>query len=381
MKSKTFRNWAFTLHRYLGLAMGFVLIIIGLTGSLLVFQKEINHFLVAQQFGHISPQEAPLPLESVVNTVKAEYDSSRKDLKLNKVYIPSEPNEPIMFAFVAPDDKGIDVIVNPYTGAIMGERSDRTLILLLYELHYNLMAGDIGMTIVGVIAFLLLVLSITGVILWPGWRRLIAGFKIKWNAHPKRLNFDIHKVVGIITVVFLTLTAFTGFCWNFYDFTEPIIYAVTFTKKQPEPVSVPKPGQLPLRLTEQLKIADAALPGAMVKSISFPSQPEDSLTISFKLPQENAERGQSNVYLDQYTGKVLRVDNALKMPLGDRILNSFIPLHYGTFGGLSTRILYVFVGLSPLILFISGFVMYQHRYREKSVRHNQVIELSKNHQD
>ncbi|WP_228058280.1 MULTISPECIES: PepSY-associated TM helix domain-containing protein [unclassified Nostoc] len=67
--------------------------------------------------------------------------------------------------------------------------------------------------------------------------------------------------------------------------------------------------------------------------------------------------------------------------MGDRILNSFIPLHYGTFGGLSTRILYVFVGLSPLILFISGFVMYQHRYREKSVRHNQVIELSKNHQD
>ena len=59
----------------------------------------------------------------------------------------------------------------------------------------------------------------------------------------------------------------------------------------------------------------------------------------------------------------MQVDNALKPLLGDRILNSFNPLHYGTFGGLPTRILYVFVGLVPLILFITGFVMWQYRKR------------------
>ncbi|MEH2367214.1 PepSY-associated TM helix domain-containing protein [Nostoc sp.] len=41
-------------------------------------------------------------------------------------------------------------------------------------------------------------------------------------------------------------------------------------------------------------------------------------------------------------------------------------MHYGTFGGLPTRILYVFVGLAPLILFITGFVMWKQRYRTKS---------------
>jgi len=39
--------------------------------------------------------------------------------------------------------------------------------------------------------------------------------------------------------------------------------------------------------------------------------------------------------------------------------------HYGTFGGLPTRILYVFVGLSPLILFITGFVMWWFRRKQK----------------
>ncbi|MEI1375931.1 PepSY-associated TM helix domain-containing protein [Nostoc sp. UHCC 0926] len=38
--------------------------------------------------------------------------------------------------------------------------------------------------------------------------------------------------------------------------------------------------------------------------------------------------------------------------LGDRILNSFNDLHYGTFWGLPSRIFYMFVGFAPLILLI-----------------------------
>ncbi|MEH1786191.1 hypothetical protein [Nostoc sp.] len=45
--------------------------------------------------------------------------------------------------------------------------------------------------------------------------------------------------------------------------TELIIYAVTFTSKPSEPVSKPIPSKSTLGLTEQLKIADAALPGAV----------------------------------------------------------------------------------------------------------------------
>ncbi|MEH1852483.1 MAG: PepSY-associated TM helix domain-containing protein [Nostoc sp.] len=157
--------------------------------------------------------------------------------------------------------------------------------------------------------------------------------------------------------------------------TAPIIYAVTFTSKPSEPVSKPIPSKSTLGLTEQLKIANAALPDAVTKSIYFPSKAEDALQIRMKLPQENEEYGNSNVYLDQYSGDVLRVDNALKMPLGDRVLNLFVPLHYGTFWGLPSRILYVLVGLAPLILFITGIMMYRYRHKTKSGKHN-AIKLS-----
>ncbi|WP_052290062.1 TonB-dependent receptor plug domain-containing protein [Scytonema millei] len=49
------------------------------------------------------------------------------------------------------------------------------------------------------------------------------------------------------------------------------------------------------------------------------------------------------------------------------VLGSFTPLHYGTFWGLPSRILYVFVGLAPLILFVTGFVMWRYRYRGKKI--------------
>lgn len=181
-----------------------------------------------------------------------------------------------------------------------------------------------------------------------------------------RVNFDIHKVAGFVAAVFLVFTFFTGFCWNLGEFTYPLIYAATFSQDQAaDPVSKPISGLAPLKLVEQMKTAQAMLPEASLQSIDFPAKPENALRFRFKLPQEKFESGNSNVYLDQYSGQVLRVNNALKSSLGDRILNSFTPLHYGTFGGLSTRILYVFVGFSPLILFITGFVMYRHRYQEK----------------
>ncbi|MFN6541181.1 MAG: PepSY-associated TM helix domain-containing protein [Nostoc sp. EkiNYC01] len=381
MNSKKIRDLTFILHRYVGLAVGLVLIIVGLTGSLLVFEQDFDHLAIAQQYGHITPQKEQLSPESVVNIIQARY-AARSDLKLFRIYLPDAPDAPYIGQLASTDGHRTEVFVNPYTGKIMGQRLwDQTLIGIMLNLHYTLMAGETGIIIVGITALLMCILSITGLILWPGWRRLITGFKIKLDAHPKRANFDIHKVAGIITVVFLFFTGFTGFCWNFYDLTEPIIYAVTFTPKLSEPVSQPIFGKSILNLTQQLKIANAALPGAITKSIYFPDKPENALQIRMKLPQENIEYGNSNVYLDQYSGKVLRVDNGLKLSLGDRVLNSFVPLHYGTFWGLPSRILYVFVGLAPFILFITGFVMWRYRYQAKTRISDRPSKLSHSRRD
>ena len=364
MKSRKLRNISLALHQYIGLVVGLLLIIVGLTGSLLVFQHEIDRFLVQRQFGLVIPQQQRVSIESVLNTVKAAY-SDRPDLKLNSIDTHPE-NNIYKVRFFASDDKRTEVFVNSYTGKILGDRIwDNSLIGVTFKLHFALLVGRTGEIIVGVAALLLLILSITGIILWSGWRKLISGFKIRWRSHPKRVNLDIHKVAGIVTAIFLAFTAFTGFCWNFSEVAEPAIYAITLTPNAAKPVSVPIAGKSPLGITQIIQTADAALPGAETTFINLGKKPENAIAVYKKRPQELNDYGDSVVYLDRYSGKILKLQDGLNLSLGDKVLNSFSPLHYGTFWGLPTRILYIFVGLAPLILGITGYALWWYRYRLK----------------
>ncbi|MGF1588003.1 MAG: PepSY-associated TM helix domain-containing protein [Pleurocapsa sp.] len=353
MDNKKIRNVAFALHRYIGLVVGIILIIVGLTGSLLVFQKEIDHFLIGQQFGRLTPQQQPISLEKIFQNVQETY-KNRPDLKLDSISLNTAPDLPSQVWLKSQDDEWIEVLVNPYNNEILGTRQwENTLFGITYQLHYALLAGEPGIIIVGIAALFLFILSVTGLVLWPGW--------------PKRVNFDLHKVAGIISVVFLAMIAFTGFCWNFYEQTEPLIYAVTFSPQPVEPVSQVIPGATTMNLTEIIQRAETALPGGKITYFGIPSEPEGVFHLHKQLPGQK-DQSSSEVNLDRYTGKVLKVtDGTQSLSLGETILNAFTPMHYGTFGGIPTRILYVFVGLAPTILFITGLVMYRLRRRPQKV--------------
>jgi uncharacterized iron-regulated membrane protein len=245
----------------------------------------------------------------------------------------------------------------------------------IYDLHYKLLAGDPGTLIMGIVALLTLILSITGIILWPGWRKLIAGFKVKWKAHPKRVNFDIHKVAGIVTAVFLALIGFTGFAWNVPQAqVETVIYAATFTPKPKEPASKPVAGKSPLPIAEVVRRADAAMPGAKTEFISFPEKPEGVFTISKRQPQESGQWSDTRILLDTFSGEVVQVTDGLKLSRAESILNQFGPLHFGTFWGVTSKVLYVLVGLAPTLLMVTGVVMWMHR-RRKKVSPQQTIDV------
>jgi uncharacterized iron-regulated membrane protein len=299
----------------------------------------------------------------LVDTVKKTY-ANHPDWKVNQVEM--RPHQPFYTVGLnRPDDTQWEVFVNPYTGKVMGDRQRETaLFSRILDLHYALLSGAIGTIIVGIAALLLVILSITGIVLWPGWRRLISGFKIKWNTHPKRLNYDLHKVAGIITAVFLAVIAFTGFCWNFYDQSYPVIYAATLTPKPPEVKSTVLQGKVPLSLGEALRQSELALPEAVTTFITLPTKPDAAFEFYKKVPGDS-EDFSSYVKIDQYNSKILDMQDSRVAKLGDRVLNSFTPLHYGTFGGIPTRILYMFVGLAPTVLLVTGFVMWRYRRRGK----------------
>ncbi|MHC5857744.1 PepSY-associated TM helix domain-containing protein [Nostoc sp.] len=366
MNARKIRNTAFHLHRWLGLIGGTLLCIAGLTGSVLVFWHEIDHVVLVERFGRIIPGVERVSIPAIADTVKTAY--ANKGLTLGGIGLPEHADQPYQVWLNDTADHTLYVFVNPYTGQVMGDRQwETSWIGSIYSLHYKLLAGDIGEWIMGIVALLTLILSITGIILWPGWRKLIAGFKIKWqNAHIKRTNFDIHKVAGIITAVFLAFIGFTGFAWNIPQAKmTDVIYAATLTRKPADPVSTPITGKQPLAIADLLQRADAAVPNATTTYVSFANKPEEPFGVGKKQAQETGEYGRTRVYLDQFTGKVIQLNNGVKPSRAEAILNQFGPLHFGTFGGLPTQILYVFVGLSPTVLMVTGVVMWWYRRRVK----------------
>lgn len=359
---------AFILHRYIGVTMGLLLLVIGLTGSSLVFWKEIDHArnLPLMQ---VVPQGERVSLDSILKPVQSAYPN----LKLTYIGLPRQPEGTYEVGMESKAEKWTDVYVNPYTGAILGSRQwDHSLMGIVYELHYTLLAGQVGEKVIGVCGLLLLLLGITGLILWPGWRRLVAGFKIRWHSPSRLVNYDLHKVVGILAIVFLSLLAFTGTVMSFYTEFEGAVYWLTGTPKPQVPTSTLVAGQPPTSLDAILHKADAALPGAATTYISLSGEPDGAVEVGKKFSQEALETGRSSVYLDRHSGEILRVENAFKVPLATRILNSQLSLHNGSYGGLSMRILYVFIGLTPAALFITGLTLWWHRQWDKAHRHEAV---------
>lgn len=359
-KSRKFHNIVFQLHRYIGFTVGLPIIFISLTGSLLVFKPEIEQLLIAQKVGSIEPQSQMVSIDKVLVTAKNAL-VTHPDLTINSIRLPPKPTSPYQVDLFDSQDQLTRLFIHPYTAKVMGwMEGDSSIERILLKLHYGLLAGRTGEIIVGILGLLLFILSITGLVLWTGWRNLISGFKIKWNGHYRRVNYDVHKVTGIFTTLLLAITAFTGFCWNFSDWSYPIIYQATFTQTSPEITSTPLPNNSPLPLATLLKNSNAVFPGAKTFSITIPEKPTDVVSVRKRQSHETLFYGQTDVILDRYSGKTLRVVDSKKLPLGDSIIASFEPLHYGTFWGIFSRILYILLGLSPIVLLITSLRMYRY---------------------
>lgn len=101
----------------------------------------------------------------------------------------------------------------------------------------------------------------------------------------------------------------------------------------------------------------------------FPPRPAEEVTIRKSFPEQQTGRFDlSTVILNRYTGAVLRADKVLQATGPFQVKLGLANFHFGGFGGLPTRILYVGVGLTPLLLFGTGLSMYQNRKWNKARR-------------
>jgi uncharacterized iron-regulated membrane protein len=110
--------------------------------------------------------------------------------------------------------------------------------------------------------------------------------------------------------------------------------------------------------------ADAALPGGEVTYVNLPNG--GAAMVRKKMPSELHPNGRNFVYLHPQTGAVLALEDALRAPAGSRAYNVLYPIHIGRWGGIASRVLHTVLGLVPLVLFVSGLMMWRNRTRRRS---------------
>jgi len=372
-----------TLHLYVGLSFGFIFVLSGLTGSLLVFYVEIDELINPEL--QISRESATVPksYEELFQALRVRHPERLKAWRLE---IPRNNQAMMMARYYKPQETEhlhfapFIVWVNPYTANVVSSRFwGQYLMTWLYDLHYTLLLDLTGKTIMACIGGVILVSLLTGVYLWwPGPGKLKPALVFKGHTSRARFNFDLHKINGIYSLLFLFLLVISGILLELPDFFNPGINKLSHLFKAKTHHSISQNGNQRISLDRAVDIALQQFPKATLRWIETPVDVNGSYQIMLYQSGEPSRRfPKSTVWIDQYSGKVLDIRNPINNSSGDTFLSWLHPLHSGEIAGLSGRWLVFLLGFIPAILFVTGLIRWLQKRDARNLKNTRNAIQSK----
>lgn len=398
---------AFVLfHRWVGLVMACFLVLAGLTGALLVWNNELDARLNPQLFKAEPPGAHAQPLHPLQlrDAVQARYP----DAWVHYVPLKHTPGESLSFYIDGPVDPATgehaplpadQIFVHPYTGEVLGERrwgdisqGLTNLMPFLYRLHYSLALGTVGTWVFGVIALLWTLDCFVGAWLtFPPrrqvsasdaargrWGRWSSAWKLRWNAGPKKLNFDLHRAGGLWLWALLFVLAWSSVSFNLHaSVYRPVMDALF--ELQPDLYQTPARAERdePVPAMSWAKALDTGR--AHAKSLEqvhgFRVLGEDILNYDphkgiFRLRlrtdrDRNTEWGLTPLFFDARTGELIGITLPTGAAAGDTVTHWLQTLHTGHVWGLPYRVLLTAVGFAVAMLSATGVLIYLQRRRAR----------------
>ena len=374
-------------HLYLGLTLGLLLALLGLTGSFLVFNHAIDEWLNPALLRATRPDAPRAPVAAIVQAA----DAAARDLTpTSRLLMPPRHPGGVFVVYQTEPGEGhgrlTEIHVDPTTALVLGRRVwGEYFVSWVYMLHSHLHAGEAGETAVGLSGVALLASVATGLLLWwPILRR--GGLRAAARVKRSHLNFDLHKVAGVGSSLALAVVAFSGVYMVFpHWFAAPLAAVAPLTPFVPV-TNPPAPAGTAAEIT-----ADAALdaarphfPGARWVATSLPVKPTDPYVVTFRRPGEVRRTwGRCVAWVDRHTGATLKVQDGNVQTAGDVFADWQFPLHNGEAFDLPGRWLVFATGLSPTLLGVTGALLWwrkrrgRARQRARGVGHPRVARMAK----
>lgn len=372
------------------------------TGAVLVFEKELQQAFNQDRY-FVKPSGTLLPPEQLISSVKQKAPGAKVSgikiyadpertveigLSLSKEGNAGKPSAEKSFEANkrdknqqagkqrAPEGSGRathTAFVNPYNGQVIELYSYRnTFFFTMFSLHRWLLGGEnsIGKVITGVSTLIFLFILITGIILWwPKNRRiLLHRLKIKTSGSWKRLNHDLHIVLGFYSAIFLFIFAFTALAWSFKWFNQGIYTVTGSSMKTPEPPhSVYRANKKPIGYNVAYSVAAKSITDVEYYSFRQPNDSTGVFTVNV-LPAGAHETASDNYYIDQYSGNVIGSLKFADKNLGQRIRSTFKPVHVGSIFGITSKIIAFLVCILGVTFPVTGVIMWLNRIKKRKER-------------
>jgi uncharacterized iron-regulated membrane protein len=357
------RRLNFQVHLWAGIVVTLYLIVIGVSGSVLVFRPEIERLFGLRPWQRVLAGAPVADLATVVENLKTAYPDSR----IVSVDAPGAENA--TFVAVVESHKGrVRIACAPTDGRVLGEfPHNRTWLDVVQELHETLLIhpGSRGRMWNGAGAAALLLLNLTGMVIWwPGIRNWKRALKVDLARSWRRVNFDLHVSLGFWTILLTSIWAVSGiyFGWprQVFLFIDSISRVVS--ARPPAIIVSPEADARELDLRALIQRAQALDPRTKVGGIAFPYGPRAPLGILMRRRNAPGYEYVDTVYFNPYTGGYISTWRyGVNESLGDWIVWLQVPLHFGTYWGWGIKIVWAAAGVAVPLLAVTGLLMYWNR--------------------
>src|SRR5574344_193730 len=239
---KTF--W-FQLHWFLGFVFGILLLIVGVSGAILSYEKEIMNVINKDTYTVQIPQNQERLKEAEILKIFHEKNPSEK---INSISFSSDLGKSISVNVAKEGERrGVTTYLNPYTAEVLPELVGKDFFMFVFRLHrwlaFEGTIQGVGKQAVALATIAAIILTIGGIIVY--WPRIKNGFvkSLTFSFKHKNRAFlsTMHGAIGMWVVPFFLLMCLTGLYWS-YDWYRSAMFTV-FQVEQPKRAAPPQQAQ------------------------------------------------------------------------------------------------------------------------------------------